>query len=84
MINDHAAIFLPILRCLSIEVMRLSISFSNRRFAMRTFITALLLFFALVSGISMIVLAFRADFQELAADNGGDRAAWELPRPNSK
>jgi len=51
---------------------------------MRTFITALLLFFALASGISMIALAFRADFQELAADNGGDRTAWELPRPNSE
>jgi hypothetical protein len=51
---------------------------------MRTYITALMLFFALASGISMIALAFRADFQELAADNGGDRTAWELSRPNSE
>jgi hypothetical protein len=51
---------------------------------MKTFITALTLFFALASGISMIALAFRADFQELAPDNGGDRTIWELPRPNSE
>jgi hypothetical protein len=47
---------------------------------MKTWITALMLFFALVSGISMIVLAFRADFGELAADNRGDRTAWGLSR----
>jgi hypothetical protein len=51
---------------------------------MRTYITALMLFFALASGISMIALAFRADFQELVADNSGDRTAWELSRPNSE
>jgi hypothetical protein len=49
---------------------------------MKTFITALMLFVALASGIYLIILAFRADFQELAADNGGDRTAWELSRPN--
>jgi hypothetical protein len=56
----------------------------RRRLAMRTFITALTLFFALASGISMIALAFRADFQELSADNGGDQTAWESSRPNSE
>jgi hypothetical protein len=35
---------------------------------MKTFITALMLFLALASGISMIALAFRGDFRELAAD----------------
>jgi hypothetical protein len=45
----------------------------RRRLAMKTFIIALMLFFALASGISMIVLAFRADFGELAADNAGNR-----------
>jgi hypothetical protein len=54
----------------------------RRRLAMKTFIIALMLFFALASGISMMVLAFRADFRELAADNGGDRTT--LPRPNSE
>jgi hypothetical protein len=51
---------------------------------MKTFITALTLLFALVGGISMIALAFRADFRQLAADNGGDRTTWELSRPNSE
>jgi hypothetical protein len=51
---------------------------------MKTFITALTLSFALASGISMIALAFRADFQELAADNAGDRTASELSGPNSE
>jgi hypothetical protein len=49
---------------------------------MKTFIIALMVFFALVSGISMIALAFRADFQELAADNGEDCTTGELSRPN--
>jgi hypothetical protein len=49
---------------------------------MKTLIIALMLFFALVSGISMIALAFGADFQDLAADNGGDRTTGELSRPN--
>jgi hypothetical protein len=49
---------------------------------MKTFITALTLF--VVSGISMIALAFRADFQELAANNGGDWTAWESSRSNSE
>jgi hypothetical protein len=49
---------------------------------MKTFITALMLSVALASGISMIAMAFRADFRELAADNGGDRTTWELSRPN--
>jgi hypothetical protein len=40
---------------------------------MKTFIIALMLFLALACGISMIVLAFRADFGELAADNAGNR-----------
>jgi len=47
-------------------------------------ITALMLLLAFFGGISMIALAFRADFQELAADNGGDRTTWELSRPNSE
>jgi hypothetical protein len=51
---------------------------------MKTFITALTLFFALASGISMMAMAFRADFRELAADNGGDQTAWELSRRNSE
>jgi hypothetical protein len=51
---------------------------------MKTFITALTLFFALASGISMIALAFRADFRELSTYNGGDRTALELSRPNSE
>jgi len=51
---------------------------------MKTFIIAVMLFFALVSGISMIPLAFRSDFRELAADNGGDRTTGELSRPNSE
>jgi hypothetical protein len=46
---------------------------------MKTFITALALFIALASGLSMIALAFRADFREPAADNGGDRTTWEWP-----
>jgi hypothetical protein len=51
---------------------------------MKTFITALMLFVALASGVSMIAMAFRADFGELAADNGGDRTTWEPSRPNSE
>jgi hypothetical protein len=43
---------------------------------MKTFITALALVIALASGISMIALAFRADFREPAADNGGDWTTW--------
>jgi hypothetical protein len=54
----------------------------RQRLAMKTFIIALMLFFALASGISVMVLAFRADFRDLAADNGGDRTT--LPRPNSE
>jgi hypothetical protein len=50
---------------------------------MKTFITALTLSLALASGICMMALAFRADFQQLAADNGGERTTWELSRPNS-
>jgi hypothetical protein len=38
---------------------------------MKTFIIALALVFALASGISMIALAFRTDFQAPAADNVG-------------
>jgi len=60
------------------------ISVLNRRLAMKTFITALTLVLALASGMSMIAMAFRADFRELAADNGGDRTTWELSRPNSE
>jgi hypothetical protein len=48
---------------------------------MKTFITALTLSLALASGISMVALAFRGDFRQLAADNG---ATWELSRPNSE
>jgi hypothetical protein len=51
---------------------------------MKTFITALMLFLALASGISMIAMAFRADFRQLAADNDGDRITWELSRLNSE
>jgi len=51
---------------------------------MKTFITALTLVLALASGMSMIAMAFRADFRELAADNGGDRTTWELSPPNSE
>jgi hypothetical protein len=39
---------------------------------------------ALASGISMIALAFRFDFRQLAADNSGYRTAWELPLPKSE
>jgi len=42
----------------------------------KTFITALALVFALASGLSMLALAFRSDFREPAADNGGD---WTPP-----
>jgi hypothetical protein len=56
----------------------------NEEAAMRSFITALMLLLALLGSMSMIALAFRADFQELAADNGGDRTTWERPRPNSE
>ena len=38
---------------------------------MKVFITALMLLLALLGGMSMIAMAFRADFQELASDNGG-------------
>jgi len=51
---------------------------------MKAFITVLMLLLALASGISMIALAFHADFRELVADNGGDRTTWEPPRPNSE
>jgi hypothetical protein len=51
---------------------------------MKTLITALTLVLALASGISMMALAFRADFQDLAAGNGGDRTTGELSRPNSE
>jgi hypothetical protein len=44
----------------------------NERPAMKTFITALMLLLALVGGMSMIAMAFHADFRELAADHGGD------------
>jgi hypothetical protein len=44
---------------------------------MKTFITALALVIALASGISMMALAFRADFREPAADNDGDRTTWK-------
>ena len=37
---------------------------------MKTFITALMLVFALASGISLITLAFRTDFREPAAGIG--------------
>jgi len=60
------------------------ISVLNRRLAMKTFITRLTLVLALASGMSMIAMAFRADFRELAADNGGDRTTWELSPPNSE
>jgi hypothetical protein len=43
---------------------------------MKTFITALAVVFALASGISMIALAFRADFRETTAHNGGDWTMW--------
>jgi hypothetical protein len=29
-------------------------------------------------------MAFRADFEQLPADNDGDRTTWELSRPNSE
>jgi hypothetical protein len=51
---------------------------------MKTFITALTLLLALAGGISMIALAFRADFQQLPVDNDGYRTTWELSRPNSE
>ena len=50
---------------------------------MKTFI-ALTLLLAFASGISMIALAFRADFRQLVADNGADGTTWELSRPNSE
>jgi hypothetical protein len=50
---------------------------------MKTLI-ALTLLLAFASGISMIALAFRGDFRQLAADNGADRTTWEMSRPNSK
>jgi hypothetical protein len=50
---------------------------------MKTLI-ALTLFLALASGISMIALAFRADFRQLAVNNGGDQTTWEPSRPNSE
>jgi hypothetical protein len=43
---------------------------------MKTFITALALAFAVAGGISLVTLAFRADFHYSAADNGGDRTTW--------
>jgi hypothetical protein len=51
---------------------------------MKTFITALTLLLALAGGISMIALAFRADFRHLTADNDGYRTTWELSRRNSE
>jgi hypothetical protein len=51
---------------------------------MKTFITALTLLLALAGGISMIAMAFRADFQQLASDNDRDRTTWKLSRPNSE
>jgi hypothetical protein len=51
---------------------------------MKPFMTALTLLLALASGVSMVAMAFRADFRELAADNGGDRTIWEPSRPNSE
>jgi hypothetical protein len=48
--------------------------------AMKTFITALTLLFALVGGISMIALAFRADFRQLAADNGYLKCPGQEPQ----
>ena len=51
---------------------------------MKTFITALMLLLALLGGMSMIALAFRADFRQLVADNGADGTTWELSRPNSE
>jgi len=51
---------------------------------MKTFITALTLLLALASGISMIAMAFRADFQQLASDSGGAPPTWEPSRPNSE
>jgi hypothetical protein len=48
----------------------------------KTLITALALLFALASGISMIALAFRADFRAPAADNGGDWTMSESHRPS--
>jgi len=50
---------------------------------MKTLI-ALTLLLAFASGIFMMALAFRGDFRRLAADNGADRTAWELFRPNSE
>jgi hypothetical protein len=47
-------------------------------------VTALMLLLALLGGMSLIAPAFRADFRELAADNGGDRTTWELSQPNSE
>jgi hypothetical protein len=51
---------------------------------MKTFITALALVIALACSISMMALAFRTDFRESAADNGGDRTMSESPRSNSE
>jgi len=51
---------------------------------MKAFITALMLLLALASSMSMIAIAFRADFQQLAADTDGDRTTWELSSPNSE
>jgi hypothetical protein len=45
----------------------------NEEAAMKSFITALMLLLALLGGMSMIALAFRADFRQLAVDNGGDQ-----------
>ena len=56
----------------------------NEKPTMETFITALTLLLALASGISMIAMAFRADFRQLASDSDGDRTTWELSRPNSE
>jgi hypothetical protein len=51
---------------------------------MKSLIIALALVFALAGGISMMALAFRADFQGPAADNDGDWTMSEPPRPDTK
>jgi hypothetical protein len=48
----------------------------QRLVAQKIFITALALVIALASGVSMMALAFRTDFREPAADNGGDWTTW--------
>jgi hypothetical protein len=48
---------------------------TETKLAMKTLITALMLVFALASGISLITLAFRTDFREPAAGIG-DWPTW--------